>query len=221
MLDGNHQGSSLEEPRAQVRSGLGRRLLRLAVHACCALPLAFLAFQALGGELGANPIETVIRNLGDWALRLVVIALAVTPARLLTGWSILASYRRMAGLWAFAYGVLHLAAYVVLDQFFDWPAIGEDILKHKFITAGMAAFILLVPLAATSTQAMIRRLGGRRWRQLHRLVYPAALLAGIHYVWMVKVDISQPLVYVSIIVFLLFIRVIRAILAAKTTTEKI
>jgi len=161
-------------------------LLRLAVHALCALPLLWLGWAAFDGRLGANPIEAVVRFLGDWALRGLVLALAVTPLRRLTGWGRLASYRRMVGLWAFAYAALHLTAYVVLDQFFDWPAIGGEIVKHKFITAGMAAFLLLLPLAATSTSAMIRRLGAARWRRLHRAVYLAAPLAALHYVWMVK-----------------------------------
>nr|WP_241911815.1 protein-methionine-sulfoxide reductase heme-binding subunit MsrQ [Telmatospirillum siberiense] len=160
----------------------------------------------IAGDLGANPIEAVIRSLGDWALRLLVVALAVTPARRLTGWAGLASYRRMIGLWAFAYAALHFAAYVVLDQFFDWAAIGREIVKHKFITAGMLAFALLLPLAATSTSAMIRRLGGRRWQRLHRLVYVAGPLAAIHYIWMVKADALQPMVYFVLILGLLCYR---------------
>jgi sulfoxide reductase heme-binding subunit YedZ len=155
------------------------------------------------GHLGANPIEAVIRFLGDWALRLLIAALAMTPLRRLSGWAALARYRRMVGLWGFAYALLHLLSYVVLDQFFDWANIGHEILKHKFITAGMAAFTLLLPLAATSTDGMIRRLGGPAWRRLHRLVYVAVPLAAIHYVWMVKADIRQPLVYVGIAALLL------------------
>jgi sulfoxide reductase heme-binding subunit YedZ len=161
-------------------------------------PLLVLLFEGATDELGANPIEALVRGLGDWALRFLVIALAVTPLRRLAGWPRLAGYRRMLGLWAFAYAGLHLASYVVLDQFFDWANIGHEILKHKFITAGMAALCLLVPLAATSTGAMIRRLGGRRWRRLHRLV------------WMVKADIRQPLAYAAAIVLLLGYRLVTA-----------
>jgi sulfoxide reductase heme-binding subunit YedZ len=185
--------------------------LRFGVHLLCLTPFLTLAAEGVLGALGANPIEALIRGLGDWALRFLVIALAVTPLRRLSGWPILAAYRRMLGLWSFAYASLHVTSYVVLDQFFDWTNIGHEILKHKFITAGMAALSLLVPLAATSTGAMIRRLGGRRWRMLHRLVYIAAPLAAIHYVWMVKADIRQPLVYVAMIVFLLGYRAAMAL----------
>jgi sulfoxide reductase heme-binding subunit YedZ len=187
-----------------------RPTLRSAVHLVCMTPFLVLAFRGVAGDLGANPIEALIRGLGDWALRFLVIALAVTPLRRLAGWPVLGGYRRMVGLWAFAYASLHVTSYVVLDQFFDWATIGQEILKHKFITAGMAALTLLVPLAATSTGGMIRRLGGRRWRQLHRLVYAAGPLAAIHYVWMVKADIRQPLVYAAILAFLLGYRIVVA-----------
>ncbi|MDR3435399.1 MAG: sulfoxide reductase heme-binding subunit YedZ [Telmatospirillum sp.] len=180
---------------------------RSAVHFLCLLPLAVLLVQGGIGDLGANPIEALIRGLGDWALRFLVVALAVTPVRRLAGWPGLASYRRMVGLWAFAYAGLHVSAYVVLDQYFDWTNIGGEILKHKFITAGMLALTLLMPLAATSTRGMIRRLGGVRWRRLHRLVYLAGPLAAVHYVWMVKADIRQPLVYLAIVAGLLACRV--------------
>ncbi len=185
---------------------LRRPALRLAAHLLCLLPLLWLAGRALLGDLGANPIEAVVRFLGDWALRFVIVALAVTPLRKVSGLPALARYRRMLGLWAFAYAALHVSAYVVLDQFFDWANIGHEILKHKFITAGMAAFTLLVPLAATSTNAMLRRLGGAHWRRLHRLVYLAGPLAVIHYVWMVKADIRQPLVYAALLTVLLAYR---------------
>lgn len=182
--------------------------LRSGLHLLCLTPFLILAIEGAAGDLGANPIEALIRGLGDWALRFLVIALAVTPLRRLVGWPKLASYRRMLGLWAFAYAALHVTSYVVLDQFFDWANIGHEILKHKFITAGMAALTLLVPLAGTSTGAMIRRLGGRRWRALHRLVYIAGPLAAIHYIWMVKADIRQPLVYAAIFAFLLGYRAV-------------
>ena len=183
--------------------------VRAFAHFLCLGPLLWLAARGfLIDSLGANPIEAVIRFLGDWALRFLFIALAVTPLRKITDWSALARYRRMLGLWAFAYASLHMTAYVVLDQFFDWAAIGGEIIKHRFITAGMAAFILLVPLAATSTAAMVRRLGGRRWRRLHQVVYLVAPLAAMHYIWMVKADIRQPLVYATILSFLLGFRAV-------------
>lgn len=185
--------------------------IRAGAHLLCLVPLVWLAWRGLGDDLGANPIEAVVRFLGDWALRLLVVALAVTPLRKITGLSGLAAYRRMLGLWAFAYAALHMTSYVVLDQFFDWANIGTEILKHKFITAGMTAFILLLPLAATSTNGMARRLGGRRWRRLHRLVYVTGPLAAIHYAWMVKADIRQPLVYAALVAFLLGFRAFSAL----------
>jgi len=183
-----------------------QRWLKPLAHLACALPLLWLGWQAADGGLGANPIEAVIRFLGDWGLRGLVLALAVTPLRKWTGWGRLAGYRRMVGLWAFAYAALHLSAYVVLDQFFDWAAIGHEIVKHKFITAGMASFLLLLPLAATSTSGMIKRLGAARWRKLHRAVYLATPLAALHYIWMVKADIRQPVAYALVLVLLLAVR---------------
>ena len=181
-------------------------LIRLGAHGLCALPLLWLGWQALSDGLGANPIEAIVRFLGDWGLRGLVLALAVTPVRKLAGWPRLAAYRRMLGLWACAYVGLHLLSYVVLDQFFDWSAILKEIIKHKFITAGMVAFVLLLPLAATSTSGMIRRLGAARWRRLHRLVYLAGPLASLHYIWMVKADLRQPLVYAALMGVLLALR---------------
>ncbi|MTJ80883.1 MAG: sulfoxide reductase heme-binding subunit YedZ [Telmatospirillum sp.] len=187
-----------------------RRWDRPALHLLCALPLLILSVKGLSGDLGANPIEALVRGIGDWALRLLVVALAVTPIRRLTGLSRLAAYRRMLGLWAFAYVVLHLSAYIVLDQFFDWQAIAGEIRKHKFITAGILSVILLLPLAATSTGAMVRRLGGVRWKWLHRLVYLAVPLAGIHYLWMVKADTRQPIAYLVLILLCLGARLFHA-----------
>ena len=183
-----------------------RPTVRTGVHLLCLVPLILLAVRGLTGDLGANPIEAIIRFLGDWALRFLVIALAVTPLRRIAAWQAVAGYRRMFGLWAFAFACLHVTSYVVLDQFFDWTNIGHEIVKHKFITAGMAALCLLIPLAATSTNGMVRRLGGKAWRRLHRLVYVAGPLAAIHYVWMVKADIREPLVYATLIFGLLAYR---------------
>ena len=176
---------------------------RSAVHLACLLPLLWLLARGGLGQWGANPIEAIIRFLGDWALRFLVIALAVTPLRKFAAWQAVSRYRRMLGLWAFAYAAMHMSSYVVLDQFFDWTNIGHEILKHKFITAGMTGFTLLLPLAATSTNGMVRRLGGQRWRRLHKLVYLAAPLAAVHYIWMVKADIREPLVYALLVTLLL------------------
>jgi len=184
--------------------------VRPLAHLLCALPLVWLGSQAALDLLGANPVEAGIRFLGDWALRILMVGLAVTPVRLMTGWSGVAPYRRMLGLWGFAYAMLHVSAYVVLDQFFDWQNIGHEILKHKFITVGMAATIFLLPLAVTSTKGMIKRLGGQAWRRLHTLVYLAVPLAALHYVWMVKAGIIQPLTYLAITLLLLGCRAVYA-----------
>ncbi len=139
-------------------------------------------------------------------MNLLCLTLAVTPLRRLAGWHWLAPLRRLLGLFAFFYLVLHLITYLWLDQFFDWPAIGKDILKRPFITIGMLVFVLLVPLALTSTASAVRRLGMQRWRQLHRLIYPAALLAVLHYTWMVKLDVFWPAVYFGVVAALLGFR---------------
>lgn len=148
------------------------------------------------------------RGLGTWALNFLLITLAVTPLRRLTGWSWLAPLRRMLGLYAFFYALLHLSTYLWLDQFFDWPEIFKDIFKRPFITAGMLAFLLLVPLAITSNGAAIRRLGGKRWQALHRSVYVIGIIAVLHYAWMVKLDISKPLIYAAILAVLLGARAV-------------
>jgi sulfoxide reductase heme-binding subunit YedZ len=172
------------------------------------LPAAWLLFAALTGGLGANPIEAITRSLGDWALRLLLITLAVTPLKRLTGWGWLLRYRRMLGLYAFFYATLHLLSYLVLDQFFYWPEIGADMLKRPYITVGMVSFLLLIPLAVTSTHGWMRRLG-RRWQQLHRLVYLCAIGAVVHFYMLVKADNREPLLYAGILALLLLARVRR------------
>ena len=185
--------------------------MRLFIHLLCALPLIWLGAKAGLDLLGANPVEAAIRFSGDWALRILIVALAVTPLRQFGKLSAVASYRRTLGLWGFAYAVLHLLGYVVLDQFFDWANIGHEIIKHKFITAGMAALSLLAPLAATSTQGMIKRMGGQAWRRLHRAVYLAVPLAALHYIWMVKAGWKQPATYMAIALLLLLSRWVYAL----------
>lgn len=186
-----------------------QKAVKPAVLVLCLLPLAWLALRAVMGELGFNPIETVVRYLGDWALRFLIIALAVTPLRRVTGWNALALLRRMLGLFAFTYVSLHLLAFIGLDQFFDLSAIGREIVKRKFITVGMVAFAILVPLAVTSTDAMVRRLGGRAWRRLHRLVYAAGILGVIHYFMMIKAGLQEPTIYAVVLAVLLASRFIR------------
>lgn len=186
-----------------------RRWLKPAVFAASCLPLAWLAYAAPAGGLGPNPIEYVIRFCGDWALRFLLIALTVTPARVLTGWSEIGRLRRMLGLFAFFYVCLHILAYVGLDQFFNWPAIWKDIVKRIYITIGMAAFVTLVPLAVTSTSAMVRRVGARRWRRLHRIVYFSAVAGIIHFIMMLKAGYQEPVLYAVILAALLGVRAIK------------
>jgi sulfoxide reductase heme-binding subunit YedZ len=175
------------------------------VFCICLLPLARLVVLGTTGGLGANPIEFITRSTGTWTLAGLMATLSVTPLRRLSGRADLIRYRRMLGLFAFFYASLHFVTYIWLDQFFDPAAIAKDIVKRPFITVGFTAFVLLIPLAATSTHAMMRRLG-RRWQQLHRLVYLIALLGVIHYLWLVKKDITEPLIYGSVLVVLLAMR---------------
>lgn len=179
------------------------RAAKAALFALSLAPAGVLVWQGFHGGLGANPIERITHATGDWTLRFLAITLAVTPARRVLRHPGLIRYRRMLGLFAFFYGTLHLFTYLWLDQFFDWPAIVRDIRKRPFITAGAAGFALMVPLAVTSTAGWIRRLGGRRWRMLHRLVYASAAAGVVHYYWLVKSDVRQPLLYGSIIGLLL------------------
>lgn len=189
---------------------MARRIVavKAALFSACLLPLGLLAWNATHDALGANPIEAMTRSLGDWTLNFLLITLAVTPLRRLTGWNWLLRLRRMLGLYTFFYACLHVTSYVWLDQFFDWTAIATDIVKRPFITAGFVAFCLLVPLAATSNNAMVRRLGGRRWQALHRSIYLIAVLGVLHYAWMVKRDLALPLVYAAIAFVLLGARAV-------------
>jgi methionine sulfoxide reductase heme-binding subunit len=176
----------------------------------CLLPLAILfarAFAGLGGGLGANPIEFVMRDLGSWTLRFLLITLAVSPLRHLTGWSAVMRLRRMLGLFTFFYACLHLGVWIGMDLFFDWTLVWDDILNRPYITAGFTAWLLLVPLALTSTDAMMRRLR-RRWAHLHRLVYPAAILGVLHFWWLTRADYREPLLYAVILGVLLGWRVV-------------
>jgi sulfoxide reductase heme-binding subunit YedZ len=189
------------------------RFIKPFVFTACLLPLALLAWRGVHADLGANPIEAITHGTGDWTLRFLVITLAVTPLRRITGWNPIIRFRRMLGLFAFFYGVLHFLTYVWLDQFFSWPSIVKDIAKRPFITVGFAAFVILVPLAATSTAGMIRRLGGRAWRALHRLIYLAALAGVFHYWWLVKADIRRPARYALVVAILLAFRAVPPVLA--------
>lgn len=178
---------------------------RVWLFGLCLLPLLRLIVLGATGGLGANPIEFITRATGTWTLVGLLATLSVTPLRRLTGYAPLLRYRRMLGLFAFFYACLHFVTYLWLDQFFDPSAILRDIAKRPFITVGFAAFVLLIPLAATSTRAMMRRLG-RRWQQLHRLVYAVAVFGVLHYLWLVKKDVTQPLIYGSVLALLLLMR---------------
>jgi sulfoxide reductase heme-binding subunit YedZ len=173
------------------------------------VPASYLAWALLRApeHLGVNPAETLQLETGIWALRFLLATLAVTPLRRLTGWHPIIQFRRMLGLFAFFYACLHLMTYVVLDRYFDLSGVWEDIVKRPFITAGMLAFVLMIPLAITSTKGWIRRLG-RRWQLLHRLVYFSAAAACVHFIWKVKVPIGEPVYYAFILGALLVFRVV-------------
>ena len=191
-----------------------QKLAKPATFAVCLAPFLWLGFRAWSGRLSVNPIEDITLTTGIWALRFLVISLAITPVRRITGWNRLVQYRRMLGLFAFFYATLHVATYVVLDLFFAWDLIFADILTRPFITAGMVAFVTLVPLALTSTRGWIRRLG-RRWQLLHRLVYVSAIAAAVHYLWKVKVVIGSPVYYAAIVAGLLLFRLAWALRARR------
>jgi sulfoxide reductase heme-binding subunit YedZ len=181
--------------------------LKVVVFLLCLVPLILLLYDLFFGRLSANPINDITLRTGIWTLRLIMITLTVTPIRRLTGWSNLIRLRRMLGLFAFFYATLHFLTYLVIDQFFAWDQIVKDVAKRPYITVGFGTFLILIPLAVTSTKKMIRRLGGKRWQRLHRLVYAAAIGGVIHYLWLVKTDISRPLAYGALLALLLGFRV--------------
>jgi sulfoxide reductase heme-binding subunit YedZ len=174
----------------------------------CLGPLARLGWKAYTGHLGANPIEVITHSTGDWILIFLLVTLSVTPVRKLTGQLWLIRYRRMFGLFAFFYAVLHFLTYIWLDKFFDMHEVWADVSKRRFITVGFTGFVLLIPLALTSTAGWIRRLGGNRWRALHRLIYVSAIAGVIHYWWLVKADIRKPAQYAFVLSLLLGYRVV-------------
>lgn len=181
--------------------------LKAALFLASLIPFIRLGWYGYSGQLGANPIEFITRSLGTWTLVFLLITLSIVPLRMLSNWSWLIKLRRMAGLFAFFYALLHFITYIWLDQFFDLNSIYIDVIKRPFITIGFAAFIMLIPLAITSTNAMMRRLGGRRWQMLHRLIYLIAILGVLHYWWLVKKDVTQPLIYAVTLAALLGYRV--------------
>ena len=180
--------------------------LKIALFILCLLPIAWLVVGLFTNQLGVNPIETLIRDSGTWALRFLLITLAVTPLRWLTGWNQLIAFRRMLGLYAFFYAVVHMLLYLGLDQFFDVSEIIKDIIKRPFITVGFLSFILLIPLAITSTNKMIKRLGGNNWKRLHKLSYFIAAAGCLHFYMLARADKSEPLLYIAIICGLFVVR---------------
>ncbi|MEO5567604.1 MAG: protein-methionine-sulfoxide reductase heme-binding subunit MsrQ [Gemmatimonadaceae bacterium] len=185
------------------------KAIKPLVFLMCLVPAAYLTWAVVTNNLGANPIRDAEIQTGLWTLRFLAVSLTITPARRITGWNILAKYRRMLGLFTFFYACVHLSLWFV-DWWFDWPAMWGEIVKHKYILIGMTTFLLLLPLAITSTNGWVRRLGGKRWARLHKLVYVAAVTGTIHYLWAVKKDTFFPLVYLAVFAVLLGYRVVVA-----------
>jgi methionine sulfoxide reductase heme-binding subunit len=207
--------------KARLRSrALHERILKPVIGVAAFVPAARTAWLAFHDGLGPNPIAEAMNRLGLWTLILLLATLACTPIKIVTGWKFPLRLRRMLGLEAFAYAALHFCTYLVLDQFFDWGEIWKDIVKRKFITVGFLAFLLLIPLAVTSTNGMVRRLGFPRWKRLHRLIYVIATLGVIHFVWRVKSDLRQPLVYAFVLAVLLLVRVVAEARAARPARQQ-
>ena len=190
-----------------MKAILTSRWTKVVVFALCLLPLAILIWRGFHNELGANHIEFITHATGDWTLRFLILTLAITPLRKILHQPQLIRFRRMLGLFAFFYVCLHFSTWIGLDKFFDWPEMWKDVQKRRFITVGFAGFVLLIPLAVTSTAGWIRRLGGKRWQLLHRAIYLTAILGVIHYYWLVKSDVTKPLQYAWMVGVLLAWRV--------------
>ena len=196
--------------RARLRRLRGLVERKSLVFLLCAAPAAMLLVRGYTGRLGADPIEEVLHATGEWTMRLLIATLAITPLVRLSGWNWPRRARRMVGLFAFGYAFAHLTIYAWVDQGLLWSEILEDVTKRRFITVGFAAFLLLIPLAATSFDAAIRRIGPDRWRKLHRLAYAAAILGVVHFLWLVKADLVEPILYGSVLTLLLTTRAVLA-----------
>lgn len=188
------------------RASAEKWIVKPAVFTAALVPVVGLTLAALTDRLGANPVETLTHETGTWALRILLVTLALTPIRKLTGWTLPVRVRRMLGLFAYFYICLHLLIYLVFDHFFAWADVVDDIIERPYITVGFLGFVLLTPLAATSTNAMIKRLGAKRWKRLHRLVYVAVGAGVVHFLWLVKADLREPLIYAALWVGLLTLR---------------
>tara|TARA_R110002049_G_scaffold233509_7_gene406858 strand:+ start:3373 stop:3978 length:606 start_codon:yes stop_codon:yes gene_type:complete len=191
--------------------------IKTLLFIACLIPAIWLTIAVFTNQLGANPIEAVTRETGLWALRFLWLTLLITPLRWVTGWNSLVKYRRLLGLYVFFYAVLHMLLYLGLDQFFDINEIIKDIIKRPFITIGFFTFTALIPLVVTSNNAMVKRMGGRRWKQLHQLTYVIAIASSIHFYMLVKLDKTEPLIYMGLLIILLTPRVYRY---AKTIALK-
>ena len=180
-----------------------KRVIRPAVFLVCLLPFALLMYNFATDNLSANPLDDITDTSGTWTLRFLLITLAVTPLRKISGWSGIAQLRRMLGLFAFFYVSLHFTTYIWLDKFFAWNEITKDVAKRPFITVGFTSFVLMIPLAITSLNRMVKWIGGKRWKMLHRLIYVIAIGGVIHYLWLVKADKQRPLMYGALLALLL------------------
>jgi len=190
-----------------VHSLLANKWTKVPAFVLCLVPAGLLVWQGLHHGLGANPIERITHATGDWTLRFLIIALAITPLRKVLRLPELIRFRRMFGLFAFFYGCLHFTTYIWLDKFFDVAEMIKDVEKRRFITVGFTAFVLMIPLALTSTAGWIRRLGGKRWQMIHRAIYFSAIAGVIHYYWLVKSDVRKPLFYGALVFLLLAWRI--------------
>jgi sulfoxide reductase heme-binding subunit YedZ len=189
----------------------GRIALKVGVWGACLTPLAVLLWRAWTDDLGANPISFITNWLGDWTFRILLAALALTPLRIATGMAWQMPLRRLLGLFAFFYASVHFSVWILLDHFFNWRQMGADIVKRPYVTVGMLALTCLVPLAATSTTGMIKRLGPANWKRLHRLVYVVAMCAALHFLWLAKVGRTDQYIYAALVALLLGVRVWSAV----------
>jgi sulfoxide reductase heme-binding subunit YedZ len=189
---------------------INQRVLHAAVIVAALVPVTWLAVDSAMGRLGANPIETLLHRTGWWGLTFLMLTLAVTPLRQLTGIGWLVKLRRTLGLYAFFYATLHFSVYIGIDQFFAWEYIVEDIAERPYITLGFAALLIMLPLALTSTKTMVKRLGGKRWSRLHKLIYGSAVLGVIHFFWLVKADLREPAIFAAILTLMLGYRISRS-----------